>query len=106
MMAKIKLSNNNMAMFMVCEAIGEERKEFMDIKPDADGLYDINITLNGKGINVERFLKSLQASYNNSVRKCGADLLSMEYDKMLNSIHEIQEMLEHHHKIFDEKVYE
>lgn len=106
MMAKIKLSNNNMAMFMVCEAIGEERKEFMDIKPDADGLYDINITLNGKEINVERFLKSLQASYNNSVRKCGADLLSMEYDKMLNSIHEIQEMLEHHHKIFDEKVYE
>ena len=40
-MSKIKLTDNNMAMFMVCEAIGEERNEFMDIKPDEDGLYDI-----------------------------------------------------------------
>ena len=65
-MSKIKLTNNNMAMFMVCEAIGEERNEFMDIKPDEDGLYDIKITLNGKEINVDRFLRSLQTSYNNA----------------------------------------
>ena len=51
-MAKIKITDNNMAMFLVCEAIGEERKEFMDIKPDDDGLYDLTITLNGKEINV------------------------------------------------------
>lgn len=104
-MAKIKLTENNMGMFLVCEAIGEERKEFMDIKPDTDGCYDLTITLNGKEINVERFLKSLQASYNDSVRRKAADLLYLEYEGMLDSIHSIQGMLEHHDKIFDEKVY-
>lgn len=104
-MAKIKITDNNMAMFLVCEAIGEERKEFMDIKPDDDGLYDLTITLNGKEINVERFLKNLQRSYNNAVKEHGSSLLSSEYGKILQSIYEIQESLEHHNKIFDEKVY-
>lgn len=105
-MAKINVVNNNMAMFMMCEAIGEERKEFMDLKPDENGLYDVVITLNGTEINVERFLKSLQISYNDAVKKQAADLLSLEYDKMLNNIHEIQEALEHHNKLFEEKVYD
>lgn len=104
-MAKINVINNNMAMFMMCEAIGEEKKEFMDLKPDEDGLYDVVISLNGKEIDVERFLKSLQMSYNNAVKKQAADLLSLEYDKMLGNIHEIQEALEHHNKLFEEKVY-
>ena len=104
-MSKIKIRNNNMAMFMVCEAIGEERKEFADIKPDDEGCYDIKITLNGRELNAERFLSSLQTSYNNAVKEHGASLLSSEYDTMLKSIYEIQEALEHHRKIFDEKVY-
>ena len=101
-MSKIKIRDNNMAMFMVCEAIGEERKEFADIKPDDDGCYDIKITLNGRELNVDRFLNSLQASYSNAVKERGASLLSSEYDTMLKSIHEIQEALEHHREIFDE----
>ena len=105
-MAKINVVNNNMAMFLICEAIGEERKEFMNLKPDADGLYDVVITLNGKEIDVKRFLKSLQISYNDAVKKQAADLLSLEYDKILNNIHEIQEALEHHNKLFEEKVYD
>ena len=104
-MAKINVTNNNMALFMLSEAIGEERKEFTDIKPDNDGLFDIDITLNGKEINVERFLASLQLSYNNAVKKHAATLLSLEYDKMLNNIHEIQEALENHNKLFKEKAY-
>lgn len=104
-MAKINVINNNMAMFMMCEAIGEERKEFMDLKPDEDGLYDVVITINGKEINVERFLKNLHRSYNDAVKKQAADLLSLEYDKMLDNIHEIQEALDHHNKLFEEKVY-
>lgn len=62
-MAKIKLKEDNMAMFMICEAIGPERKDFMDIKPDENGFYDLKITLNGKELNVERFLTNLQRSY-------------------------------------------
>ena len=104
-MAKINIINNDMAMFMMCEAISEERKEFIDLKPDEDGLYDVVITLNGKEINVERFLKSLHISYNESIKKQAADLLSLEYDKILNNIYEIQEVLEHHNKLFEEKVY-
>lgn len=104
-MAKINIIDNDMAMFMMCEAIGEERKEFTDLKPDEDGLYDVVITLNGKEIDVERFLKSLQTSYDNAVKKQAADLLSLEYDKILNNIYEIQETLEHHNKLFKEKVY-
>lgn len=104
-MAKINVINNDIALFMVCEAIGEERKEFMDLTPDEDGLYDVVITLNGKEINVERFLKSLQISYNNAVRKHAADLLKSKYDEILSDIHEIQETLENHNKLFDTIVY-
>ena len=104
-MAIVNVIDNDMAMFMLCEAIGEERKEFMDLKPDEDGLYDVVITLNGKEINVERFLESLQTSYDNAVKKQASNLLSLEYDKMLNNIHEIQEALEHHNRLFEEKVY-
>lgn len=108
-MAKINLIENNgsinMALFMLCEAIGDERKDFMGITPDSNGFYDLNITLNGKELNVERFLENLNRSYNEAVKKHAANLLSLEYDKMLNNIHEIQEALEHHNKLFEDKVY-
>ena len=37
-------------------------------------------------------------------KKQVTDLLSSEYDKILGKVYEIQEALEHHNKIFDEKV--
>lgn len=103
-MAKIDVVNNNIAMFIVCEAIGSEREEFADLKADENGLYDMVITLNGIELNVERFLESLNRSYQEAVNQHAADILSLEYDKMLSSIHEIQELLENHNKIFEEKV--
>lgn len=104
-MAKINILKNDMAMFMLCEAIGEETKEFMDLKPDENGLYDVVITLNGKEVNVERFIENLYKSYKYRIKQDAANLLSSEYDKILDSVHEIQESLEHHNKIFEEKVY-
>lgn len=104
-MAKIDVINNNMAMFMLCEAIGGERNEWNDLKADENGLYDVNIQLNGREINVERFLENLYRSYQEAVKEQAADLLSAEYDKILGKIHEIQEALEQHNKIFEDKVY-
>lgn len=104
-MAKIKLSDNSMAMFMVCEAVGKDRQGFIDVKPDEDGLYDLTITLNGKELDVEAFLRSLHRSYNDAVRAQGASLLLSEYEDVLKEIHEIQAALQHHNKIFDDKVY-
>lgn len=79
-MAKINVTNNEMALFMLCEAIGEERKEFADLKADENGMYDVVITLNGKEVNVERFLESLYTSYQNAVKKQVNDVLSLRYD--------------------------
>jgi hypothetical protein len=104
-MAKIDVINNNMAMFMLCEAIGSERKEWEDLKADENGLYDVKIFLNGKEINVERFIDNLYRSYKDAVKRQAADLLELEYSKMLNNIYEIQEALEHHEKIFEDKVF-
>lgn len=104
-MAKIDVLNNQMAIFMLCEAIGGEREEWADLQADENGLYDVNIQLNGKEINVERFIENLHRSYQESVKKQAADLLSSEYDQVLGKIYEIQEALEHHNKIFEEKVY-
>lgn len=104
-MAKIDVINNNMAMFMLCEAIGNESKEWEDLKADEDGLYDVKIFLNGKEINVERFIENLYRSYKDAVKRQAADLLELEYSKMLNNIYEIQEALECHEKIFEDKVF-
>lgn len=104
-MAKIDVINNNMAMFMLCEAIGNERKEWEDLKADENGLYDVKIFLNGKEINVERFIENLYRSYKDAVKRQATDLLELEYSKILNNIYEIQEALEHHEKIFEDKVF-
>ena len=50
-MAKIDVVSNTMARFMLCEAIGGESEEWCDLSPDENGLYDINVQLNGKEIN-------------------------------------------------------
>lgn len=103
-MAKVDVINNRMAMFMLCEAIGEDR-DVIDFQADENGLYDVKIFFNGQELNVERFIENLQRSYQDAVKKQAADLLSSEYDKMLGKIYEIQEALEHHNKIFEEKVF-
>lgn len=103
-MAKIDVVNNKMAMFMLCEAIGEDR-DVVDFQSDENGLYDVRIIFNGTELNVERFLENLYRSYQDAVKKQAADLLSVEYGKMLGNIYEIQEALEHHNKIFEDKVY-
>ena len=103
-MAKIDAVNNKMTMFMLCEAIGEDR-DVIDIKADENGLYDIKIIFNGQELNVERFLENLYRSYQDAVKRLAADLLSLKYGEMLKEIYEIHEALEHHNKIFEEKVY-
>ena len=103
-MAKMKLLENNMAMFMVCEAIRcEDINDFVDIKPDEDGLYDLRISINGRELDAERFIKSLEASYINAVKERAANLIDMQYCEVLNSIYEIQETLNHHFNVFDGK---
>jgi hypothetical protein len=104
-MAKINVCENTMAMFMLCEAIGSERDEWEGLEPDENGCYNINIQLNGKEINVERFLENLQKSYQEAVKKQASDLLSSEYDEIINKVHEIQESLERQNDFFDDKVF-
>lgn len=104
-MAKINVINNSMAMFILCEAIAGETEEWKDLQSDENGMYEVNIQLNGREINVERFIENLHRSYQEAVKKQAANLLSSEYEKMLSSIYEIQETLENHNKLFDEKVY-
>lgn len=103
-MAKIDVINNKMAMFMLCEAIGEDR-DIIDFQADENGLYDVKIQFNDQELNVERFIENLQRNYQDAVRKQAADLLSLEYGEVLGKIHEIQEALEYHNKLFEEKVY-
>lgn len=103
-MAKIDVINNKMAMFMLCEAIGEDR-DVIDFQVDENGLYDVKILFNDQELNVERFIENLQRNYQDAVRKQAADLLSSEYGEVLGKIYEIQEALKHHNKIFEEKVY-
>ncbi len=103
-MAKIDVINNKMAMFMLCEAIGEDR-DVIDFQADENGLYDVKILFNGQELNVERFVENLQRNYQDEVKKQAADLLSSQYGEILDKIYEIQEALEQHNKIFEDKVY-
>lgn len=101
-MSKVCIGDRDMATFLVCEAIGEERKDFQDLQPDENGMYDLVITVNGKELNVDRFLDSLNRSYQEAVITKADNLLSNEYDKLISSIHEIQETLEEHSRFFGE----
>lgn len=103
-MANVDVIHNKMAMFILCEAIGGEREEFKDLKADSNGLYDVSISINGIEVNVNRFIENLDKSYRDAVKRQAKDLLSMEYDKIVSTIHEIQESLENHNKLFDEKI--
>lgn len=104
-MAKINVLNNSMAMFLLCETIAEETDEWKDVQSDENGMYEVNIQLNGREINVERFIENMHASYQEAVKKQASDLLRSEYEKVLASIYDIQETLENHNKLFEKKVY-
>ena len=93
-----------MAMYLICEAIDTETKDFKDLSPDENGMYDLTIQINGKELNVERFLTNLNESYKNAVKRQATDTLISQYDEILHSIYNIQETLQHHEKLFDEKV--
>jgi len=103
-MAKVDVTHNKMAMFMLCEAIGGDREEFKDLKADDNGLYDVTIALNGVEVDMNRFSENLDRSYRDAVKRQARDLLSMEYDKISSAINEIQESLENHNKLCDEKI--
>lgn len=103
-MSKIRVTDNDMAMFMLCEAIGGEIEEYAEyVKPDENGFYEVVISINGKSVNTDRFIESLQRSYVEAVKRYASQLLSAQYDKIFQSVVEIQETLEHHNEIFDEK---
>jgi hypothetical protein len=104
--AKVDVIHNKMAIFMLCEAIGGDREEFKDLKADENGLYDVTITLNGIKVDVNRFIENLDRSYRDAVKRQARDLLSMQYDKISSIINEIQESLESHNKLFDDKILE
>ncbi len=94
-MAKIDVLNNKMAMFMLCEAIGEDRKEWTDsIRAGENGFYEINIQFEGKEINVERFLQNLHRSYQEAVKKETARLLCAEYENLVWHLRQLQSPLE------------
>lgn len=103
-MSKVDVRQNNMAMFMLCEAIGGERERFKDLHADENGMYDVTITLNGIEADTERFIENLHRSYREAVQKQARDLLDLEYGNILDSIYNIQETLKEHDKLFDEKV--
>lgn len=103
-MSRIDITKNKMALFLVCEAIGEERKEFMDLEPDEDGLYDISIKINGKEVNTNRFIDTLQISYNEAVKKSASEIISSKYDKLIKDIDAIHDVLEYHNKLFEEDI--
>lgn len=96
-MAKLKLSpsDENMATFMLCEAIGKERGH-LDLKKDENGEYDVKLLLNGQELDFERFCESLSKSYNTALKKQTAELLSREYDNIVDEIQKIQETLREH----------
>ncbi len=103
-MAKVDVINNKMAMFILCEAIGKDREKFKDLKADSNGLYDVTITLNGIEVDINRFLENLDISYKDAVKRQASELLSLQYNKISSTINEIQESLENHNRIFDDKI--
>jgi hypothetical protein len=104
-MAKVNIIKNKMAIFMLCEAIGGETEKWKNLETDKDGFYDVNIQLNGREVDVERFLENLYRSYQEAVKKQAASLLSAEYDEIINKVHEIQECLEYQNELFEDKVF-
>ena len=97
-MSKIKLSSYPMAMYMICEAIGDNRN--INMKPDKNGMHDITLTFNGQEIDFEKFIVNLSKSYSASVKRCASDILSSKYDMVINQIQSIQEELEKHKEIY------
>ena len=104
-MTKIDLTSyqNKTALWMICEAIGENRSGF-NFKPDENGLYDLSITLNGDELDVNRFIDQLQKSYETAVKKAATEMVQSEYGSIIDQIHNINETLKNHDKIFKNEV--
>lgn len=104
-MAKINIleDQNKMALWMICEAIGDQREEFKnEMKKDENGYHEISLFLNGKELDFERFLNALELTYHHSVKKTASEIVSSKYEDIIGEIYEIQEKLKSHKVLFQD----
>ena len=104
-MAKINIleDQNKMALWMICEAIGDQREDFKnEMKKDENGYHEISLFLNGKELDFERFLNALELAYHHSVKKTASEIVSSKYEDIIGEIYEIQEKLKSHKDLFQD----
>ena len=104
-MAKINIleDQNKMALWIICEAIGDQREEFKnEMKKDENGYHEISLFLNGKELDFERFLNALELAYHHSVKKTASEIVSSKYEDIIGEIYEIQEKLKSHKELFQD----
>lgn len=80
-------------MWVVCTAIGENHNLIEKMIKDDDGNYPVFFSVGGVELNFDNVVKRIEEYFSDAVTKKAQELLDNKYNNLLNEIDDIQERI-------------
>ena len=91
---KVNLWEDDIAMWAVCEATGNQYDLVDKMKVDENGLRDVVFSVGGIELDFLKVIHRMQDIFKDSVNKKAQELLSRKYQTLIDEVIDIQERIE------------
>ena len=81
-------------MWIICHAIGEEHDLIEKMEKDEDGNYPVFFSVGGVELNFDNVAKRIEEIFDDAVTRKAQKLLDKKYDNLLEEIDDIRERIE------------
>lgn len=80
-------------MWIICHAIGEEHDLIDKMKKDEDGNYPVFFSVGGVELNFDNVAKRIEEIFDDAVTRKAQKLLDEKYDNLLEEIDDVRERI-------------
>lgn len=80
-------------MWIICHAVGEEHGLIGRMKRDEDGNYPVFFSVGGVELNFDNVAKRIEEIFDDAVTKKAQKLLDEKYDNLLEEIDDVRERI-------------
>ena len=80
-------------MWIICHAVGEEHDLIAKMKRDEDGNYPVFFSVGGVELNFDNVAKRIEECFDDTVTRKAQKLLDDKYDNLLEEIDDVRERI-------------
>lgn len=91
---KINVNKDRVGLWVLCEAIGDQRDLIDMVDFDENGLIEVKLMLGDVELDFSNVAKRIDEIFNQAVTKKAQELLNEKYDSLISSISDIQERID------------